>query len=526
MARLVAPAAHTPPETPIGADADRAHLQRTMGRLDVAAVLLCALVGLDTIGAYAAFGPQGLVWFVVMAVLFLLPSSLMISELGSAFPAEGGPYAWARMAFGRLAGSLTAVFYWATNPVWLGGSLTIVAVATISAFLVDLQGVAKYAVALAFIWTAVGAVMLSASVGRWLPRIGALTRIVTLGFFAVSVVVYGVRNGFADDLTLSDLSPTYAVFIAAVPLLAFKFVGAEVGSNAGEEMRDPQRDVPVAVLRSAALTFVLYGVPILGILLVIPKSQVGLLDGFIQAMQQVFTVYGGSTAPDGTVTLTGAGQVLGDITAVAFVLALMSSAGAWIGGADRALATSCLDGAGPRGLGRISPRLGTPLRVNLASGLLATTVMVLAFWLAGQNANRYFAATLNVAISTSIIAYLAVYPAFARLRRTHPGVARPYRVPGGRPTALALSALTTFWIALACCELVWPGFGVGWFGTAGDPEAELRSLGFAGQRGLFEVTQVVPLLVLVAVAVGFWLRGRAETSLSTRGAAAFEQAAG
>ncbi len=88
-----------------------------------------------------------------------------------------------------------------------------------------------------------------------------------------------------------------------------------------------------------------------------------------------------------------------------------------------------------------------------------------------------------------------------------------------------MSALTTFWILLAVCELIYPGFGVGWFGSAGSSEAELRALGFAGERGLFELTQIVPLLVLAAVAVVFYLRGRAQTRALPR-VAALEGAAG
>jgi amino acid transporter len=107
------------------------------------------------------------------------------------------------------------------------------------------------------------------------------------------------------------------------------------------------------------------------------------------------------------------------------------------------------------------------------------------------------------------MAYLTVFPSLARLRRTHPDVPRPYRVPGGIRAAKFVSLLTTFWIAVGVTSLIWPGLGVGWFGTAGDPDADLRAFGFGGQRLLFEVTQVVPLLVLIGVAVLFFLRGRA-----------------
>jgi hypothetical protein len=51
-----------------------------------------------------------------------------------------------------------------------------------------------------------------------------------------------------------------------------------------------------------------------GILLVLPGKAIGSLSGFIDAVKAVFTVYGGSVAEDGTVTLTGWGQVTGVVT--------------------------------------------------------------------------------------------------------------------------------------------------------------------------------------------------------------------
>lgn len=67
-------------------------LNPTLRRVDVFAVLVCALVGVDTLGAVSAYGPQGLLWMAVVAVIFFLPYGLLTAELGSAFPQEGGPY--------------------------------------------------------------------------------------------------------------------------------------------------------------------------------------------------------------------------------------------------------------------------------------------------------------------------------------------------------------------------------------------------------------------------------------------------
>jgi amino acid transporter len=331
---------------------------------------------------------------------------------------------------------------------------------------------------------------------------------VLLGFFTLTVLLYAVKHG-VGGFGLGDFAPSYAVFIALVPILFFNYVGFELPSTAGEEMTNPQRDVPFAVIRSAFGTILLHGLPILAILLVLPKNGVTNLSGFLDAIKVVFTVYGGHVAANGTSgTLSGCGKILGDVAAIGFILALLSSGTTWIMGADRAMAASGFDGAGPRSFGRLSARFGTPVTVNLWSGILSTVVMIAAYQISGGNTQKYFSAVLGLAISTTTISYLLIFPTFARLRKTHGHVERPYRVPGSDRVAWLVSALTTFWAALATFALLWPGFGVGWFGTAGRSNDALVGLGFKGQRLQFELSQFVPLAFFLGMGVVFYLMGK------------------
>jgi amino acid transporter len=289
-----------------------------------------------------------------------------------------------------------------------------------------------------------------------------------------------------------------------VPVLFFNYVGFELPNAAGDETKDPQRDVPFTVLRSAIGTMLLYGAPILAILLVLPGKQISSLGGFIDAMKTVFTVYGGhiETAKDGTVTatLTGFGKALGDLAAAGFILALLSSGTTWIMGADRSQAVAGFDGGAPRFFGYFSARWGTPVAVNLLSGVFSTIVMVLAFKLTSGNSGKYFSVVLSLAISTTTISYLLVFPALIKLRYTRPHVPRPYRVPGGTAGAWIISVLCTGWAALATVALLYPGFGTS------DPDSSLPE-GFAHQRGQFEVSQFVPLAVLVVLGLIFYAAG-------------------
>jgi glutamate:GABA antiporter len=482
---------------------EKAKLQKHFGRFDIFFFLICTLVGLDTLGAVSNDGAQAFTWLVFLAVFFFLPYALLAAELGSTFREEGGAYIWVKLAFGRFVAAIDAVLYWLSNPIWLGGSLTILAVTTFSDFFTPLDGVWKYLFAAGFIWFAVWAAILSFSVGKWIPTIGAWVRICVLSFFVVTVVLYGISNG-VHGVSGGDFKPTWAIFIAAVPVLFFNFVGFELPNAAGDEMKDPQRDVPFTVLRSAIGTVLLYGAPILAILLVLPAAQITSLGGFIDAMKTVFTVYGGhtTTAADGTVTatLSGAGKVLGDLAALGFIWALLSSGTTWIMGADRAQAVAGFDGAAPRWFGIFSKRWGTPIAVNLMSGVFSTIVMVLAFELTKGNAAKYFTVVLSLAISTTTISYLLVFPAIIKLRYSHAHIPRPYRIPWGNTGAWICGVLTTGWAALATVALLYPGFG-----TA-HPDDSLPA-GFEHARGAFERSQFIPLAVLIGLGLVFYAAG-------------------
>jgi len=162
------------------------------------------------------------------------------------------------------------------------------------------------------------------SVAKWLPTAGAMARFIVLGVFTLSVIIYAVKHG-AHGLGASSYSPSAGGFVLLVGVLLFNFVGFELPSNAGEEMTNPQRDVPFGIARSAVASVVLYALPVIGILIVLPPAAITNFSGFVSAIQDVFTVYGGHVSAGGTATLSGAGLVLGDACAILFILCLLTS---------------------------------------------------------------------------------------------------------------------------------------------------------------------------------------------------------
>jgi len=493
------------PTTASDAAVERSKLQKHFGRADVFFFLVCTLVGIDGLGTLATEGGQGFTWLVVCVLLFAVPSAMVLAELGAAYTDEGGPYVWVRMAFGHLAGAVNNFFYWVTNPVWMGGTLVGTALGGLIVFFhdgADYSRTTTYVFAAVFIWAGVLFAVLSFRVGKWVATVGAVARFLLLGLFSVLVLLYGFDHGFHGP-SLGAYAPTFAGFVALVPLVLFSLVGFELPSAAGEEMSDAARDVPAGIAKSVVATGLLYAVPVLGILLVLPTEQATGLAGFPEAIRQALTVFGGevSTATDGTVTATltpfstGVGWVLGALVAVvAFTSGLT-----WIMGSDRTLAVSCYDGAGPRWLGRFSDRFGTPTRVNVLSGVISSAVFVAVTEITDGDIAKFFGVALALAISTTLISYLGIFPAAWRLRRLDPDHPLPYRAP-----ALGLlTAVSMAWIAFCTVQLLFPGLGIDWFGDA------YRADGWAAsERWVYLLTELVPLAVFVAIAVGFWAAGR------------------
>ena len=213
------------------------------------------------------------------------------------------------------------------------------------------RGVWRYVFSLIFIWFSVWAAILSFSIGKWIPTVGAWGAHLCVGLL------------HADGHHLRD--PARRTWLRRRRLRTLLRSLHRRGAGALLQLRrlrvaqrrrrrdegPPER----CAVYSGALgcrSVLLYGLPILAILFVLPQSQVTGLSGFIDAIKAVFSVYGGHVATDGTATLTGAGQVFGDLAALCFIWALVSSGTTWIMGADRAMAVAAYDGAGPRILGR------------------------------------------------------------------------------------------------------------------------------------------------------------------------------
>lgn len=468
------------------------HLKKTLGRFDIIFLVMSAVLSIEILAQTASFGGETFTWTLVLAVTFLLPYALIFAETGSAFIGEGGAYLWVRQAFGRPAGALASILSWITQPVWVGGSMTFLASATWNDYVSPLPtgSFADFGFKIVFIWITVIAAVLSLSRAKWIPSLGAILKLAFLALFLVTTIIYAIEHG-VSGLKLGGFAPTLNGFLALTPLLLFAYLGFESTNSASGEMKDPKKDIPVSIARSGIAAAACYLLPVFAMLVVLPVDTITGVSGLMDAVKVVFSVYG-PAAPTMLV-----------ITAIVFVIALASQGAAWMIISDRMQALAAADGAFFGGFfGKFHPALGTPVHVNMLSGVVATLFMMAALQLAGTSA-ALFGVVLSISISTFLLSYLLIIPAAIRLRQRYPDIERPFRVPLGNTGFAALGTLCFAWIFLGSWVAVFPGTLEQLFGVPYDFVAS-----WGVNRLPFEVLTIGTLAALVALCLVGYARGK------------------
>jgi amino acid transporter len=137
--------------------------------------------------------------------------------------------------------------------------------------------------------------------------------------------------------------------------------------------------------------------------------------------------------------------------------------------------------------------------------VIASALVVMVLTITSGNTAKYFTVVLGLVLSLTVISYILIFPALIKLRYSHPHVRRPVRIPGGMAAAWLVGGLATFWAVFGTVVILWPGIGVNWFGQNGSPDASLPA-GFT--RLQFELSQFIPLAVILLIGVAFYILGR------------------
>ena len=413
-------------------------LARVLGRADLVLFTVCAILTIDTLASSAAMGFSWFSWWIITMTVFFIPYGLITAELGSAWPGEGGVYIWVREAFGPRWGSTAAWLYWINNATWAPSVYLIFAGTFGQIFLKTHSPWQEAGIAIALTWLTVLVGIVRLEVSKWLPNIGAVVKVLiflALGVLGLSAVFRGQPP--ANDFSLKQLLPKWNDSLAYLPALLYSTFGFELMSSAGEEMKNPKRDVPRVIFWSGALIAILYSFAIGGILFAVPIGKLSIVTGTWDALVVLGNQWG--RAGDAAVFLLGIG----------FLYACVANVVTWSLGANRVAAVAAEEGMLPEALGRLHPRFKTPYLAFVWMGIVSTGLLVGGALLSNSQSNIFWM-TFRVTALCLLLCYLLVFPAFLVLRNRRPDQPRPYRLPGGRTAAAVAAWICTLYIFGAC----------------------------------------------------------------------------
>jgi glutamate:GABA antiporter len=390
-----------------------------LGVLALAMINIAAMVSPRNLPMMAEYG-WSLIFFVMVAViLFLVPVSLAISELATAWPRRGGVYPWVKEAFRGRAGFLAVWCDWAENLVWFPTVLSFTAASLAYAIDPSLAN-NKYflvGVMLAIFWGAtlvafrgVGATSAIGSIGTILGAIVPALLVIILG---LAFLADGNPSNipFSGDALVPDLGLTNLAFLAGAILM---FAGMEVAGFHADQSRNPGRDFPRAILLAAVVMVVFTILGSLALAVVVPQHEISLVGGVMQAFQAVFDDL-------------GVGWLLAP-TAILVTIGGVAHMVPWILGPATGLGEVAANGEMPVGLARENAA-GAPTRVLMLQAVGGSLFSLLFLFVPSVSTSYWIPSVLTAQII--IIMYALIFAAVLRLRYTHPDVERPYRIPGG-----------------------------------------------------------------------------------------------
>ncbi len=374
------------------------------------------------------YGPISLVGWIVTA-LGAMSLALVFARLGRIMPATGGPYAYTREAMGDAAAFMVAWGYWVS--VWSANAgIATAFVAYLTPFFPGLKASPLYAGA-----AAVGTIWLLTAVNLRGVREAGVLQLVTTVLKVLPLIAVGTVGLLAmKTANLAPFNPGggsgFSAVTASATLTLWAFLGLECATIPAQEVRDPERTIPLATVLGTVVTGVIYLLSSLAVMGVLSAPELS-----------------ASSAPFADAATRMWGSAAGKVVAAGAAVAAFGVLNGWVLMQGQMPLAPAEDGLFPAAFGRLSGR-DTPAFGLVLSSILST-VLVAANYTRGLVGLFTFAALLGTV--TVLLAYLGSSAGQILLILRRPG-----RFGGkGARRAIVVSAV-------AFVYSVWAIVGAGW----------------------------------------------------------------
>lgn len=397
------------------------NIKKTLGVFSLVMINVIAVDSLRSLPFSAVYGFSLVFYYLIAAVVFFLPTAFISAELATGWPNRGGVYVWVREAFGERWGFITIWLQWVYNVVWYPTILTFLA--GVLAYLVN-PALAEnklymLSVILLTFWGATLVNCFGMRLSSWISTVGALIGtlipmlfIIVLGMVwlkqgNISHTTFTTRSFFPDLSNINQLS-----FLLVV---VFGLVGMEMSASHADEVKQPAKTFPRAIVISSVVIFFSLVLSSLAIAVVVPSDTLNVVTGLVQAFQLFFHSYGMDwMTPVITILI-----IVGGIGGVA----------AWVIGPTKGLLMATLDGSAPAVFGKMNKH-GVPIVILFLQALICTLLCSVFLLMPTVSASYWVLSAITAQLA--MLGYIALFAAAIYLRYKQPDVVRAYRVPFGK----------------------------------------------------------------------------------------------
>ncbi len=379
-----------------------------------------AVDSLRSLSISAEYGLSLVFFYLVALVGFFIPITMIAAELATGWPKIGGIYVWTREAFGERWAFVAIWLQWIYNVVWFPTILAFIA-ATL-AYLINpsLATNKTYMITMMLLlfWGATLSNCFGMKISGMISTFGAI-----VGTLLPMLMMIGLGIGWlmsdaptAFTFSWNQLLPQLNNYhdLAFFVAILFGLLGMEMSAVHAEDVQNPQKTYPRALLISSALIFITLMGSSLAITMVIPPQELSLVSGLSDAFHIFFTQFHLNW--------------LEPIMTVAIIIGAICCISAWIIGPSKGLLIAATDGCLPRIFCYTTAR-GTPLTLLLLQGIIFTLLCSVILLVPNVDSSYWMLSALTAQLA--MLVYIFLFAAAIRLRYNRPQVVRTYRIPGG-----------------------------------------------------------------------------------------------
>ena len=391
---------------------------------------VCLTLVCESVMPTAAIGNTQYFWWLFLLICFCVPYGMITAELGTTYPSEGGMYDWVKRAFGPKWAGRVAWNYWVNFPLWIS-SLAVAVTDIIAGMLdIELSIITLLIIQLVYVWlvTFLGTKRIGES--KYIVNIGTAIKVfLLLGIGLLGIYVFFKTGHSANPIeSARDLFPTLDFeSLSFISIIIFNFMGFEVVGTWVDDMDEPKKQIPKALIFGGLLMAIFYILPATGFNIALEANADWIGAGaeiVVDVLNSLFASAGLST---------GAINALVIVAGVMFIYTFIANIASWSFGVNQVAKYAADDGSLPKGFSHVNEE-GVPARAAIINGIVASVIVVLGVVAAeiSDSFSSTFSLFFCLSWITLLIGYAPMFLAFIKLRKTEPDVNRPYKMPGGK----------------------------------------------------------------------------------------------